>query len=76
MDKGLDIYNIDIRKFIKNLTPLEQKYAIRKIRKLKKAHNLKIQLQQKNEYKKYKEYFETYAQTFGSWTIKRELLNT
>ena len=74
MENGIDIYNIDIRKFIKNRNLLEQKYIIHKIRKLKKIHNLKVQLQNNGEYEKYKQYFKNYLLSFGSWTIKRELL--
>ena len=75
MDKKIDIYNVDIREHIKNLSPLEQKYVIKKIRKLKKAHNLKLKLKQSGEYEKYKQVFENIANTFGSWTMRAELLD-
>lgn len=74
MEDGLDIYNLDIREFIKDLNSLEQKYVIRKIRKLKKAHNLKLKYQQSGEYDNYKQYFEKYANQYGSWTLRYELL--
>jgi hypothetical protein len=74
MENGIDIYNIDIREHIKKLDELEQKYVIRKIRKLKKAHNLKLKLQQKGEYEKYRQYVEEYANKYGSWSLRAELL--
>ena len=74
MKKGIDIYNVDIRKYTENISPLEQKYVISKIRKLKKAHNLKYQLEQRGEYHKYKNIVENYVRTFGSWTLKQEFL--
>ena len=74
MKQGLDIYSTDIREFIKNLEPLEQKYVKNKIRKLKRVHKLKTQLIEQNEYEKYKPLVDSYVQTYGSWTIKHEFL--
>ena len=74
MEDGVEIYNVDIRKFMKDLNPLEQKYVIRKIRKLKKAHNLKLKLQSSGEYNLYKQYIEEYANQYGSWSLRAELL--
>lgn len=73
MKDGVDIYNIDIREFIKNLNPLEQKYVIQRIRKLKKVHNLKTKLQQSGEYDKYQPYIEKYVKQYGSWSLRHEL---
>ena len=73
-DNGYDIYNIDIRPFIKDLPELEQKFVIKKIRALKKVHQLKLKFQQNDEYKHfYEAYLENYAETYCSKTMKREL---
>jgi len=74
IENGENIYNIDLRKITKDLNPLERKYIIKKIRVLKKAHKLKLELQKSGDYEQYKKYFEEYVRGYGSRSMRLELL--
>ena len=63
-----DFYNRDIREMIKPLSNLEQKIFKKKLRKLRKIHKVKTQLQKEDKFDDCVKYLGTYRYT--SWKNK------
>lgn len=74
MFEGKDIYNMDLREVMTDLNELEQRYVIKTVRALKKAHKLKLKFMERGEYGDYAKYFGKYVWNNDNLPLQIELL--
>lgn len=74
MFEGKDIYNMDLREVTTDLSELEQRYVIKTVRALKKAHKLKLKFMERGEYGDYVKYFGKYVWNSDNLPLQIELL--